>query len=190
MNTQLVKCPACGHTPFIVEREEGTIKWVATCCGEEMEPDAKALIGTIRVKPSKDGKANQVQSLIDLLQGQISDDLTQALKFKSAAAYRERKAVEYLDERGGDLVREAKMIFRRYLGANYDVRFHHSGYAIEHHTNPPTVKAFLSLTVYFGGWEIKKNFWPRRYAHIEEMAKKIKATFSILEGLSDEKRND
>ena len=187
MNTQLVKCPACGHNPFIVEREEGSINWFSTCCGVEMEPDAKALIGTIKVKPSKEGKANQVQSLIDSLQGQISDDLTQALKFKSAAAYRERKAIEYLDERGMDLVREAKKICGRILGVSYDVRFHHSGYMIEHHVNPPIVKAYLSLTVYFHGWEIKKTFWPRRATHIEEMARKIKATFSILEGISDAK---
>lgn len=185
MNTKLIKCPACGHNPFIVEREEGSIKWIATCCGEEMEPDAKALIGTIKVKPSKEGKLNQVQSLIESLQGPISDDLTQALKFKNASNYREKKAAEYLEERGNDLVREAKRIFGRILGATYDVSFNHNGYHIEHHTIPPTVKAYLNVTVHFRGWEIRKTFWPRRVSHIEEVAKKIKATFSILEGLSE-----
>lgn len=183
MPTNITKCPACGHLPFIVEREDGSIKWTAACCGEEMEPDAKALINTIKVRPSKEGKENQVQSLIDSLQGPISDDLTQALAFRNAAAYRERKAVQYLDERGRDLVREAKKVFGRILGASYDLNFNHNGYHIEHHTKTPTVKAYLSLTVYFRGWEIRKTFWPRRACHLEEMARKIKNTFTVLEGL-------
>lgn len=185
MNTALTKCPACGQRPFIVEREEGSIKWVATCCGEEMEPDAKALINTIKVKPSKEGKENQVQSLINSLQGPISDDLTRVLAFVHSAAYRQRKAIEYLDERGQDLVREAKKVFGRILGATYDVRFNHNGYAIEHHVNPPIVKAHLEVVVYFRGWEIKKSFWPRRLSHIENVARKIKSTFTLLEGLSE-----
>lgn len=178
------KCPACGKQPLIVERDAKSIRWLSVCCNEEMEPDAKALIGTLKVRPSKESWYASLDALLEQIEGQFSVDLQQAFEFERSASYRKKKAMELLDEKGRELAKQAKLIFSRIIGPGCEVNIEYPCYVLEHHPVPKIIKPYLKFKAFKKGWWIEKSFYPRKTKHIEDMARNVNNVFDFLNGLS------